>query len=352
MQFTAAQVAAIIDAHIEGDPKVTISDFAKIEEGRPGAISFLANPKYEPYLYTSRSSVIIVNQALVLQQPVQATLLRVPDAYQAFATLMEQYHALTAAKNLKKGIEQPAFIHPSAQLGEDVYIGAFAYIGAGAVLGREVKIYPGAFIGDEVHIDDFSTVHAGAKIYHQCKVGKEVIIHAGAVIGADGFGFAPQANGTYKKIPQMGHVLIEDDVEIGAGTTIDRATMDATIIRRGVKLDNLIQIAHNVEIGAGTVIAAQTGISGSTKIGRNCMIGGQVGIVGHIQIADGTRINAQSGVSKSITVPGQVITGSPAFDYRSALKSQAVFRHLPELKEEVDVLKKNLNNAQNRSIKE
>src|SRR5690606_20640587 len=320
-----------------------VHDFAKIEEGRAGAISFLANPKYEQYLYSSQSSVIIVNESLSLREEVSATLLRVPDAYQAFATLMQTYQALLEGEQNKTGIEQPAFIHESVVLGEDVYVGAFAYISSGVTLGNKVKIHPGAFIGKGVHIGANSIIHAGVKIYEKCVIGSKVLLHAGCVIGADGFGFAEQEDGSYKKIPQMGNVLIEDDVEIGAGTTIDRATLGSTIIRKGVKLDNLIQIAHNVEIGAGTVIAAQTGISGSTKIGKHCIIGGQVGIVGHIQIADGTKINAQSGVAKSITEPNQVITGSPAFDYRSALKSQAVFRHLPELTQDVNRIKKKLN---------
>lgn len=352
MHFTAQQIAAIINAQIEGDATATVHDFAKIEEGRSGAISFLANSKYLPYLYTCTSSVIIINESLKLEQPVSATLLRVPDAYQAFAVLMEHYNKLITAGNIKKGVEQPVYISSSARLGSDIYVGAFAYIGDNVVIGNYTRIYPGAYIGDGVTIGDHTVIYAGVRIYQQCNLGNKVIIHAGAVIGADGFGFAPQEDGSYKKIPQIGNVIIEDEVEIGAGTTIDRATMGATIIRKGVKLDNLIQIAHNVEIGEGTVIAAQTGISGSTKIGRHCMIGGQVGIVGHIQIADGTRINAQSGVAKSITQPNQVLNGSPAFDYHATLKSQAVFRKLPQLQQEVDSLKKMINISQTDSNKE
>lgn len=330
MQFTAAQIAALIGAKVEGDAHVSISDFAKIEEGRQGALSFVANPKYEPYLYETQASIVIVNDALQLEKPVTATLLRVPDAYAAFAALLEKYNELLIAGTAKKGIEQPSFISESARLGADVYIGAFAYIGNKVTLGDRVKVYPGAYIGDGVTIGNDSVIYAGVKIYHQCQLGQGVIVHAGTVIGADGFGFAPLAEGGYKKIPQLGNVVIEDQVEIGAGTTIDRATMGSTLICRGVKLDNLIQIAHNVEIGEHTVIAAQTGISGSTKIGRQCMIGGQVGIVGHIQIADNTRINAQSGLSKSITQPGTTVNGTPAFDYKSCLKSQAIFRNLPD----------------------
>jgi len=330
MQFTAGQIAALLQARIEGNPEAAISDIAKIEEGRPGTLSFLANPKYEPYLYTTGASIVIVNESLQLQQPVKATLLRVPDAYAAFATLLEKYDEYRSAGNEKEGIEQPSFIDATASLGTGVYVGAFAYVGKKARIGDGVKLFPGVYIGDNVAIGKGSVVHAGAKIYHNCVIGERAVIHSGSIIGADGFGFAPQADGSYKKVPQLGNVVIENDVEIGANTTIDRATMGSTLIRNGVKLDNLVQVAHNVEIGEGTVIAAQTGISGSTRIGRRCMIGGQVGIVGHIHIADGSRINAQSGVSKSITQPGTAVTGSPAFEYRNALKSQAIFRNLPE----------------------
>lgn len=343
MQFTAAQIAGLIQARIEGDAEVVISDIAKIEEGRAGALSFLANPKYEQYLYTTAASVVIVNESLVLSASVKATLLRVPDAYAAFAKLLEIYNEAMAAGSRKSGIEQPSFISPAAKLGSDVYIGAFAYIGEKASIGEGVRIYPGAYIGDGVIIEKDAVIHPGVRIYHGCRIGERVIIHAGTVVGADGFGFAPQADGSFKKVPQMGNVVIESDVEIGANTTIDRATMGSTIIRKGVKLDNLIQIAHNVEIGEHTVVAAQTGISGSTRIGRNCMIGGQVGIVGHINIADNTRINAQSGLSKSVTESGTAVTGSPAFDYRSALKSQAVFKNLPELLQRIQQLEGKIN---------
>lgn len=343
MQFTAAQIALLINARIEGNPEVAISDIAKIEEGRQGALSFIANPKYEHYLYETASSVIIVNESLQLEKPVTATLLRVPDAYAAFATLLEKYNEFVSAGNQKNGIEQPSFISESAQLGKDVYVGAFAYIGHKAVIGDKVKIFPGAYIADNTVIGNDSIIYPGVKIYHNCRVGQKVIIHSGAIIGADGFGFAPQADGSYKKVPQLGNVILEDHVEIGANTTIDRATIGSTIIRKGAKLDNLIQIAHNVEIGEGTVIAAQTGISGSTKIGKHCMIGGQVGIVGHIQIADGTKINAQSGLSKSIAQSGTAVTGSPAFEYRNALKSQAIFRNLPELLKKIQDLEERVN---------
>lgn len=343
MQFTATQIASFINARIEGNPEEGINDFAKIEEGRKGALSFIANTKYEPYLYTTEASVVIVNESLILEKPVAATLLRVPDAYAAFATLLELYSKIVSGNDQQKGIEQPSYIQETASLGTDIYVGAFAYIGKKAKIGDRVKIFPGVFVGDNVVIGDDCILYAGAKIYHNCRIGDRVIIHSGVVVGSDGFGFAPLGDGTYKKIPQLGNVVIEEDVEIGSNTTIDRATLGSTIIRKGVKLDNLIQVGHNAEIGEGTVIASQTGISGSTKIGKHCMIGGQAGVVGHIQIADGTHINAQSGVSKSIKKPNTVITGSPAFEYRSSLKSQAIFRNLPELLQKIQQLEEKIN---------
>lgn len=347
MQFTATQIAAIIGADIEGKASEAITGFAKIEEGKAGMLSFIANPKYEHYLYTTASSVIIVNQSLVLTQPVKATLLRVPDAYAAFATLMEMYNKIVNS-TVKKGVEQPAFVDETATLGSDVYIGAFAYIGKNVRLGNNVQIYPGCYIGDNAVVGHNSVIYSGAKVYHQSKIGERVIVHSGVVIGSDGFGFAPQADGSYKKVPQLGHVIIEDDVEIGSNTTIDRATLGATVIRKGVKIDNLVQIAHNVEIGEGTVIAAQAGIAGSTKVGNYCMIGGQAGIVGHIQIADGTKINAQSGLAKTISMPNTAVTGSPAFDYRSALKSQTVYKQLPDLLKKIQELTVQVNALSNK----
>ncbi len=340
MQFNATQIASFINGSIEGNPDVSISGIAKIEGAARGSLSFIANPKYEHYLYETEASIVIVNKSFQAERPVAPTLIRVEDAYAAFALLMDKYSQLISGNDNRKGVEQPSFISDSARIGEDVYIGAFSYIGENVRLGNKVKIFPGTFIGDGVHIGDNTIVNAGVKIYHNCIIGKLAIIHAGVIIGADGFGFAPQPDGTYKKVPQLGNVVIEDQVEIGAGTTIDRATMDSTVIRKGVKLDNLIQIGHNVEIGEGTVIAAQTGVSGSTKIGKHCVIGGQVGIVGHIQIADGTKINAQSGLSKSITAPNMAFTGSPAFDYKSSLRSQAVFRNLPAILERIEKLEK------------
>jgi len=330
MQFTAQQIAALVQGKLEGDPDRKVSSVAKIEEAGPGDLCFLSNPKYEEYLYTSSASAVLVNETLVLLRPVTATLIRVKDAYASFALLLEQYdHIISGSGNV--GIEQPSYIAATAKIGKDVYVGAFSYIGENALLADGVKIYPGAYIGNNAVIGKDSKIYSGVKVYHGCVLGERVIIHAGSVVGGDGFGFAPLKDGTYKKIAQIGNVIIEDDVEIGANTTVDRATMGSTIIRRGVKLDNLIQVAHNVEIGENTVIAAQTGISGSTKIGKNCIIGGQVGIVGHIHLADGTKINAQSGLSKSVTNENVTLNGSPAFEYKNSLKSQAIFRNLPDL---------------------
>jgi UDP-3-O-[3-hydroxymyristoyl] glucosamine N-acyltransferase len=332
MQFTAQQIATLIQGRLEGNPDARVNDVAKIEEAVNGSLSFIANPKYEEYLYTSKASIIIVNESLEITAPVSATLIRVKDAYSGFAFLLEKYNELISG-SAKTGIEQPSYISATATVGADVYVGAFAYVGENVSIGTRVKIYPGAYIGNNVVIGDDSKIYSGVKIYDDSRLGSKVVIHSGTVIGGDGFGFAPQADGTYKKIPQIGNVIIEDDVEIGANTTVDRATMGSTIIRKGVKLDNLIMVAHNVEIGEHTVIAAQTGISGSTKIGKNGLIGGQVGIVGHIHIADNTHINAQSGLSKSVSNPNTTLNGSPAFEYKSSLKSQAVFRNLPELQQ-------------------
>lgn len=332
MQFTALQIATLINGKIDGNPDAKVSSVAKIEEAIEGTLSFIANPKYEEYLYSTKASIIIVNDSLELTQPVHTTLIRVKDAYSGFAFLLEKYNEIISQSG-KTGIEQPSFIAETAKIGKDVYIGAFSYIGENVTIADQVKIYPGCYIGNNAVIKANSTLYAGVKVYEECTLGCRVVIHSGTVIGGDGFGFAPQKDGSYKKVPQIGNVIIEDDVEIGANTTIDRATMGSTYIRKGVKLDNLIQIAHNVEINENTVIAAQTGVSGSTKVGKNCVVGGQVGIVGHIQIADGTKINAQSGLSKSVNTPDVALNGTPAFDYKSSLKSQAIFRNLPELQQ-------------------
>lgn len=330
MQFTAQQIATFLQGKLEGDPTATVSNLAKIEEAQSGDLCFLSNKKYEEYLYTSAASVVIVNESLQLAAPVNTTLIRVQDAYSSFATLLEHYQNITSGSG-KTGVELHAYVSEKATIAPNAYIGAFTYVDDGAVIGPDVQIFPGCYIGRDVKIGRGSRIYPGVRIYQGCELGSNVVIHSGTIIGGDGFGFAPLPDGTYKKIAQIGNVIIENDVEIGANTTVDRATMGSTIIRRGVKLDNLIQVAHNVEIGENTVIAAQTGISGSTHIGRNNIIGGQVGIVGHIQIADGTRINAQSGLSKSVTNTNTTLNGSPAFDYKSSLKSQAIFRNLPEL---------------------
>ncbi|MFT3949774.1 MAG: UDP-3-O-(3-hydroxymyristoyl)glucosamine N-acyltransferase [Agriterribacter sp.] len=336
MMFTAAQIAMLINAKVEGDAEAKVGSFSKIEEAKEGQLAFLANPKYEEYLYTTGASIIIVNESLELKEKVKGTLLRVPDAYTAFASLLAKYQEMVAQQ--LTGIQQPSYIAPTAKIGEHVFIGAFAYIGENAVIGNGAKIYPNAYIGNNVSIGDNTVIHPSVTIYHQCRVGKKVTIHAGSVIGGDGFGFAPQPDGSFAKVPQIGNVEIEDNVEIGANATIDRATIGSTIVRSGAKLDNLIQVAHNVEVGNNTVIAAQAGVSGSTKIGSNVMIGGQAGIVGHITIADGAKINAQSGVSKSIKQPNAAVTGSPAHDYTSTLRSQAITRKLPELEKRIKEL--------------
>ena len=336
MQFTAAQISILVNGKIEGNADAAVTSFGKIEEAEPGQLTFLANPRYEDYLYTTNASIAIINESYELREKVKPTLIRVPDAYSAFALILSKYQEM--ATQQMKGIQQPSFIAPSARISGDVFVGAFSYIGENVKIGKNTKIFPNCFIGDNVSIGENCIIHPGVKIYHDCILHEQVIIHAGTVIGSDGFGFAPQADGSFKKVPQIGNVLIESNVEIGANTTIDRATMGSTCIKSGAKLDNLIQVAHNVEVGESTVIAAQAGVSGSTKIGKNVMIGGQAGLVGHIQIADGSKINAQSGVSKSMKEPYSAVTGSPAGDYTSALRSQAVFRNLPSLEKRVHEL--------------
>lgn len=338
MQFSAAQIAMMINGQLEGDATVSVGNFGKIEEATTGDIAFLANPKYEDYLYTTNASVVIVNDSLELKQPVSTTLLRVPDAYAAFAALLSKYQEIVSQQ--LSGIQQPSYIATTAKLGDYVYVGAFAFIGEQVTIGNNVKVYPGAFIGNNVTIADGCIIYPGVKIYHDCIIGKHVTIHAGSVIGGDGFGFAPMADGTFKKIPQIGNVILEDYVEVGANATIDRATMGSTIVKSGAKLDNLIQVGHNAEIGSNTVVAAQAGVSGSTKVGSNVMIGGQAGIVGHITIADGSRINAQSGVSKSIKQPNTTVTGSPAYDFTATLRSQALSRNLPSFEKRITELEK------------
>ncbi len=336
MQFSAQQISVLINGKVEGDPSTVVSSFAKIEEAGPGDVSFLGNPKYEPFLYKTQAGILIVNDDLELKAAVPSTLIKVKDAYAAFAILMEQYQKLVSGE--QKGIEEPVFIHPTAQIGDDVFIGAFAYIGENAIVEDGAKVHGQVYIGRHARVGKGTVLHAGVKLSEHCIIGNEVVIHAGAVIGSDGFGFAPLENGTFKKIPQMGNVVIEDNVEIGANTCIDRATMGSTLIKKGSKLDNLIQVAHNVVIGENTAIAAQTGISGSTKIGNRVMMGGQVGVNGHITIADGTKVAGQSGVTKSIMVPDSIVTGTPASNYKSSMKSLAIYRNLPKLEKKIKEL--------------
>lgn len=330
MQASAIQIAQLLNGTIEGNPEAIVNTFSKIEEAGPSSLCFIANPKYTPYLYTSPAAVIVVDKDLELEHPVTATLIRVDDAYAAFAKLLQLYNSLSQG-NKKQGIDNLAFVSESAQVDPSAHIAAFAYVGEGAKIGKNVQIYPHVYIGANAEIGDDSIIYPMVSIYHESVLGQRVVIHSGTVVGSDGFGFAPQADGHYEKIPQIGKVIIEDDVEIGANTCIDRATMGATIIKKGCKLDNLLQLAHNVSIGEHTVIAAQTGISGSAKLGAHCVVGGQVGIVGHISLANGTKINAQSGVSKTIKEEGLAISGSPAFDYKSEMRSQIIFRQLPDL---------------------
>ena len=333
MEFTAEQIASLINGRVEGNSTSVITDVSKIEEGKPGTLSFLANPKYAEHLYTTKATAVIINEDFKLKQPTKAALIRVKDAYQAFAQLLDYYQQLKPKKN---GISDKAIIERSAVIGNDAYIGANAYIGHNVKIGKGVIIYPNTFIDENVQIGKNTTIYANCSVYEGSEIGENCIIHAGCVIGADGFGFAPNENGKgYKKIPQIGKVIIENDVEIGANSSVDRATMGATYIRRGVKLDNLIQVGHNAEIGQNTVIAAQTGVAGSVKIGANCMIGGQVGFSGHIEIADGVKIGAQSGVLRSVKEKGAIIQGSPAMPHRDFFKSQAIFAQLPALDKKI-----------------
>lgn len=334
MEFTAGQIAELLGGKIEGDANGKINNFAKIEEGIEGAISFLANPKYEPFIYTTNATAVIIDKNFVAQKPINTTLILVDDPYLAFSTLLDQYRKAT--ENQKKGIELPSFVGDNTKLGEHIYIGAFAYIGKNCKIGNNSKIWPQVFIGDNVILGENCDIQAGVKIYANTIIGNNCVIKANAIIGSEGFGFAPQADGTYKNIPQLGNVVIGNDVNIGANTTIDCSTMGSTIIGDGVKLDNLIQIAHNVEIGNNSILVAQSGVAGSTKIGANCVIGGQAALVGHISLADGTKVGGQSGVTKSIKKPNTAVNGTPAMDYTDNLKSLAVFRQLPELVKKIE----------------
>ncbi|POS02035.1 UDP-3-O-[3-hydroxymyristoyl] glucosamine N-acyltransferase [Flavobacterium croceum DSM 17960] len=338
MKFTAEQIAGILEGDIIGNPEAQVYKLSKIEEGTEGSLTFLANPKYSNYIYTTKATITIVNKTFVPEQGLTTTLIKVEDAYKSFSKLLEYYNQV---KLMKSGIEQPSFISENVVYGDNIYLGCFSYIGKNVTIGHNVKIYPNTFIGDNVVIGDNCILFAGVKVYSETEIGTNCTIHSGTIIGSDGFGFAPQEDGTYSKVPQIGNVIIEDNVEIGSCTTIDRATLGSTIIRKGVKLDNQIQIAHNVEIGENTVIASQTGVAGSTKIGKNCMIGGQVGIVGHIVIGDRVRIQAQSGIAKSLK-DDEVVQGSPALNYGDFNKSFVHFKNLPKIVTEIETIKKQL----------
>ncbi len=336
MKFTAQQIADILDGDVTGNPDIEVSTLSKIEEGAEGSLTFLANPKYTPYIYNTQASITIVNKTFLPEKPITTTLIKVDDAYMAFSKILEYYNAI---KLNKEGIETPSFIADSSSHGEKLYLGAFAYIGENVKIGSHVKIFPGAYVGDNVVIGDNTIIFAGAKIYSESLIGKNCVINSGCIVGSDGFGFAPNEDGSYNKIPQIGNVILEDYVDIGAGTTIDRATMGSTIIRKGVKLDNHIQIAHNVEIGENTVIAAQTGVAGSTKIGKNCQIGGQVGIVGHITIGNNVKIQAQSGIGRNVK-DNEVLQGSPALALTNYNKSYVHFKNLPHIVKKINHLEK------------
>jgi len=338
MKFTAAQIAGILEGDIVGNPNVEVSKLSKIEEGIEGSLTFLANPKYKPYIYSTKASITIVNKDFEAEEDIASTLIKVEDAYKSFSKLLEYYNQV---KMNKVGVEQPNFIADSVKYGDNIYLGAFSYLGENVVIGENAKIYPNAYIGDNVVIGDDVVIFSGAKIYSETIIGNNCVINSGAIIGADGFGFAPNEKGEYSKVPQPGNVILEDYVDVGAATTIDRATLGSTIIRRGVKLDNQIQIAHNVEIDENTVIAAQTGIAGSTKIGKNCMIGGQVGIVGHIVIGDNVKIQAQSGIARNVK-DNEILQGTPAFGYSEFNKSYIHFKNLPKIINNISAIEKKI----------
>jgi UDP-3-O-[3-hydroxymyristoyl] glucosamine N-acyltransferase len=340
MEFTVEQIAHMLNGEVKGNKTLKVNQLAKIEEGSAGTISFLANPKYEHYIYSTKATAVIVDHQFQPKKAYLTTLIVVENAYSAFTTLLQEYQKILTQN--KKGIEQPSFISSTAKIGLDVYIGAFAYIGEQCTVGNNTRIYPNVTISDACVIGDNCTIYSGAKIYHNTIIGDSCTIHANAVIGADGFGFAPQTDGTFATIPQLGNVILEDNVNIGANTTVDRATIGSTILREGVKIDNLVQIAHNVEIGKNTVIAALTGISGSTKIGENCMIGGQVGMAGHITVADKTIVTAQSGITKTVRQSGRIMAGSPAQDSHNNLKSQVLYKNLPKIEQRLRAIEEKL----------
>lgn len=338
MEFTVEQVAQLLDGTVDGDGTQRINRLEKIEEATPGSIAFLANPKYTEYIYTTRASAVIVNKDFVAEKSIASALIRVDNAYASFAKLLEEYERMT--RKVKAGIEQPSYQSETVQMGEDVYLGAFSHLGDNVKIGDRSQVYPNSVIGDNVEIGENTTIYAGVKIYANCKIGSNCVIHSGVVIGSSGFGFAPQADGTYKAIPQTGNVIIEDNVDIGGNTVIDCATMGSTIVRSGVKLDNLVQIAHNVEVGKNTVIAAQAGISGTARIGENCQIGGQAGVTGHLSLANRTIIGPQAGVPKTIKEEGKIFFGSPLVEHRDFLRISVALRNLPKLMERVTQLEK------------
>lgn len=344
MEFTAKQIAEFINGHIEGNENATVNTFSKIEEGKPGSISFLSNPKYTHFIYDTQSSIVLVNEDVKIEKPVNTTLIRVKNAYESVAKLLQLYDSM---KPQKTGIDPLAFVSSKAKIGKDCYIGAFAYIGDGVEIGDHSQIYPHTTIYDFVKLGSHCTIYPNVSIYHDCRIGNHVIIHSGSVIGADGFGFAPNTDG-YDKIPQIGIVTIEDFVEIGANTCIDRSTMGSTYIRKGAKLDNLIQVAHNAEIGENTVMAAQVGVAGSTKVGKWCMFGGQVGMAGHINIADRTTVGAQAGITNSVRENGLTILGSPAWDAKGFMKSAAIFRRLSDMYKNIQQLQKEIEELKNK----
>jgi len=345
MEFTAQQIADFLGGEIEGNPLVKVNSFSKIEEGKPGTLSFLSNPKYSQYIYESLASIILVNKNFSPEKEIQATLIRVEDAYQSLAILLS---LVEQAKPQKTGISDLAFIAPSAKIGENAYIAPFVYVGENVTIGSNVKLYAQCCVEDGVSVGDNVCLYSGVKIYNDCVIGNNCTLHSGSVIGSDGFGFAPTEDGSYKKIPQMGNVIVEDNVEIGANSIVDRATLGSTIIRKGVKIDNLVQIAHNVEVGSNTVIAAQTGISGSTKLGKQCILAGQVGVAGHLNIADGTIFGAQTGVPNSVKLPNQTLQGYPAIPIMAFHKAAIVHKNLPELQKMIYAMQKKIEELENK----
>lgn len=339
MEFTVSMIAGFLKGEIEGNPEAKVNNVAKIEEGFPGALSFLANPKYEHYIYSTKSTVVLVNKDFIPTAPIEATLIKVNNAYEAFASLLT---LVEKSRQKKKGIHPTAVIESSAKVGNDIYIGAYVYIGENCNIGDGTNLYPHVYIGDSTTLGKNCTLYSGVKVYHECLIGNGCIVHSGTVIGSDGFGFAPQSESEFMKIPQIGNVILEDNVEIGANVAIDRATMGSTIIRRGAKLDNLVQIGHNVEVGENTVMAGQTGIAGSTKIGKNCMFGGQVGLAGHLKIANGTKIGAQAGIGSDVKEEGLILLGTPAFDSRQFIRSSVVFKNLPEINSKIRNIEKDI----------